>query len=321
MSRLRNWCFTLNNYTPANIQTLVDNTDADGSDPSGHLIRYLNMQEEIAPDTGTPHLQGYMECNRAITMTALKRALTLNGLHLEQRHGSQLQAIVYCNKDESRAPDGRQWAIGLKKRETKAVQMVIDNEPMREIALEHPNDYVRHFRGFTALRNVIALPRTWQMEILIFVGRTGTGKSYSAYHDYPEAYTAPWPHKHGVWWWPSYDGQETVILDEFRHQIPFGKMLQILDRYTFTVQCKGGNIAFTSRRIVFTTNIEPLEWYPDEPEREPLLRRFRDYTKIYDFGRIEFDNDGLPVVHKTLRIDPDASDDESDDIRMEIDDE
>ncbi len=314
MSRLRNWCFTLNNYTEADIGVLVSETDADATDPANFLLRYLIMQEEIAPGTGTPHLQGYMECNRAITMQALKRALEMQGIHLERRRGTQQRAILYCNKGESRKPNGRQWNIGLKKRSSKAVQMVMDNDPMRDIALEHPEDFVRHHQGYLALRNVLAEPRTWAMEVLIFHGRTGTGKSYTAYKEYPEAYTVPW-NKGGIWWWPGYDGQETVILDEFRGdnpQINFSTMLQLLDRYQFSVQCKGGNIEFTSKRLIFTTNIEPLEWYPEEPSREPLFRRFNDFAKIWDFGMIEFDEEGLPIVQKTLRTTGDSDDEEMD---------
>lgn len=46
-SRCRSWCFTWNNY-PAAYQPVLDQLD----------VRYLCVGEEIAPGTGTPHLQG-----------------------------------------------------------------------------------------------------------------------------------------------------------------------------------------------------------------------------------------------------------------------
>ena len=72
-------------------------------------------------------------------------------------------------------------------------------------------------------------------EVIIYYGKTGTGKSASALQEWPNAYWVPWPKK-GGWWWPFYSGEDTIILDEWRHQVSYDEILRLLDRYPFTVQ-------------------------------------------------------------------------------------
>lgn len=59
---------------------------------------YVMWGREICPDTGTPHLQGYCELESRMTFNPLIQLLPA-GIHIEQRRGSQKQAIDYCKKD------------------------------------------------------------------------------------------------------------------------------------------------------------------------------------------------------------------------------
>lgn len=295
--RVRNYCFTLFGYTPAIVAKLLEAVD-DGP------IKYLIMQEEISPGTERVHLQGYMELTAARTMSSIKRALEMPTLHLEERRGTQAQAIAYCRKEETRRPNGGDWEKGTKKgiRGNGAIQLVIAGTDMKVIAEEFPAEYVRSFRGLVALQLILSEERTWPMEIHIYYGQTGTGKSYEARRKYSEAYWLPLPGKRQVMWWPNYHGEEVVIIDEYREQISFPRILVLLDRYPMKVQMKGGFYQFSSRIIVFTTNIDPENWYSDSVEdRTPLMRRFRDFAKIHDFHRMDRDEEGLPVINVTMR--------------------
>lgn len=88
MSRSKNWCFTLNNYTQADVDRLMllETNDA---------VQYLVFGREEGA-SGTPHLQGFIQ------FTDRKRqnqTLAITGqAHVSAAHHPE-QAATYCKKD------------------------------------------------------------------------------------------------------------------------------------------------------------------------------------------------------------------------------
>lgn len=82
----KNWCFTLNNYTPADIDRLSEQIPG---------VEYLIFGKEVG-SSGTPHLQG------TVCFASRKRLQQVNAL-LGQCHCSLTrslpQSIEYCKKD------------------------------------------------------------------------------------------------------------------------------------------------------------------------------------------------------------------------------
>ncbi len=286
--RGRNWCFTLNNYTVAErarFETLAGLPE----------VRYMVFQEEVA-GTGTPHLQGYVEFVKAFRLNGVKAFFTAPRLHLERRRGTAGQASDYCQKAASRKPGTEVFESGTIQRGgfTEVVLAVKDGMNLADAAEVYPEQFVKHSGGLAKLRAITMPERAWAMEVLIFYGPTRAGKSFKAHKDYPDAYAASWPAKNGVFWWPLYDGQETVIMDEFRHQVPMDVMLRLLDRYPLKVQFKGGWSTFCSKRIVITTNIDPTEWYPNVKDVSMLRARLQEFGKIFLFSLPCPKPDGVP---------------------------
>lgn len=114
------------------------------------------------------------------------------------------------------------------------------------------------------------------MEVVVLVGDTGTGKTRWAYQEYPDLYSVP-PTKSSGCYWDGYSGEETCLVDEmYGSRFSHGFMLQLLDRYPLFVPTHGGQVPFVSRRIIFTSNAHPGEWYNQEKfvfEGGPLQRR------------------------------------------------
>jgi len=78
---------------------------------------------------------------------------------------------------------------------------------------------------------------------------------------------------HSGTWWDGYEGQHTVIIDEFYSWLRYDFFLRLTDRYPLQVETKGGSVQFVSRRIVFTSNTQPTEWYPNIQDRAAFNRR------------------------------------------------
>ncbi|QMW68647.1 replication-associated protein [Crucivirus-88] len=102
----RKWIFTINNYSDEEVKNLKNIFEKNNR-------KYI-MGYEVAPTTGTPHIQGYMESKNAVTFTTMKG---YNGrMKLIMAKGSIIQNYNYCSKegnfitnitDEDLMPKGR----------------------------------------------------------------------------------------------------------------------------------------------------------------------------------------------------------------------
>jgi len=86
-----NWCFTLNNPTEDD-ESFLSSLWTDGK------CTYLVFGRETAPETGTPHLQGFISFPRRKRLGAVKQIFGQRP-HLERCRGTAFQAAAYCKKD------------------------------------------------------------------------------------------------------------------------------------------------------------------------------------------------------------------------------
>lgn len=86
--RKRNWTFTLNNYTKEEEKKFTTWT----------VDKYF-YGYEIAPTTGTPHLQGFMIFKNPRTANGIKKMFPR--IHLEVMNSTIMANLIYCTKDMS----------------------------------------------------------------------------------------------------------------------------------------------------------------------------------------------------------------------------
>ncbi len=291
--------FTLNNPREGDCQKLLMAVY------EHEIASYIIFQEEW-PSGGTRHYQGYIELVQTFRMGALKTRIGIQRIHLELRRGSQEDAIKYCSKEESSTGESIYTAgtprVGRgrpKKDLSDCVDAVTEGATMSEIAEDYPEQFVKYHVGLKALQEKKAKPRDWPMEVTVLYGPTGCGKSMSAHQDFDSKthYWASWP-KGGRWWWPDYEGQETVILDEFRHQISMDQMLHIMDRYPFPIEYKYGNTTFRSKKLIITSNIIPERWYPKVKDVTMLRRRLKEFATLWKYTTMSrvLDEDGDVIM-------------------------
>lgn len=65
-------------------------------------VRYLVAQQEVCPDTGKIHWQGYIQLEKPQRLTALQKLLP--GAHWLPAKGSSEQNFIYCTKLDTRRP-------------------------------------------------------------------------------------------------------------------------------------------------------------------------------------------------------------------------
>ncbi len=189
-ARNRCWCFTINNPTVDDEARLLEIMINDRI-RAHHGIRYIIWTEE---DAGTEHWQGYVEFTTAKRATQVIK--TLPRAHLEPRKGTQREAIAYVKKFDSTFVDfGFHGEAGTPAKQIgdHVVDAIMGGAKLKDIIREYPQEYLSRHSGIEKMVSNQVKPRKHKMEIEIFMGATGSGKSWKANHDYPNAYYATWP--------------------------------------------------------------------------------------------------------------------------------
>lgn len=190
--------------------------------------------------------------------------------HVEKAHGSEEQCRAYCTKEETRVSGP--WELGRlcegqgERTDLKEVTEAIKGgKRASEIALSHPEVFVRNVRGLRALEAVVNEP-TFRpdIETLYIWGPTGVGKSWIINELFPNAYWKPPPPAKGQGdWWDGYAFEQHVVLDDFKgdEQYPLGTIQRYLDPYKLRLPVKGDFIAARYTRVVITSQHPPEWWY------------------------------------------------------------
>ena len=269
VAQSRRFLFTLNNYTQQDLDSLVCRLLA-----QDNHVTYICYGLENAPTTGTPHVQGYLEVQKKLTLSGVQRYRTAA---YKVANGTAEQNKAYCFKTRpGDTPNTVTYEEGTpmqqgQRNDLNAIgEQIVAGVLPEAIAEQNPGMYARYYRGLHALRAaVIDRPRNQATpkNVIVYFGPTGTGKTRSAVDEltalYGELGFYFWdPTLHP--WWDGYDGQRGVLIDEFRGQLPFAVILRLLDRYRMMVQIKGGTRQFVADTIYITSPKHPDEWYKDD---------------------------------------------------------
>lgn len=262
----RRWSFTLNNYDEEHIESLhglIENEE----------LSYIIMGREVG-DSGTPHLQGYLELPRKKTLAGLKKLLAIHQVHLEVSKGSSKQNQDYCKKDGAWTESGTPMQQGKRKDLVEIKELMDKGATPDDIANTHFSKWVVYRKSFNAYYNIKMGSRTWKSRVVVLIGPTGYGKTRFV-HDQPDA-RALWTWG-GDRWFDGYMGHELALFDDFDgHGMDFRFLLRLLDRYPMQVPIKGGFVEWLPRKIYITSNLHPRHWQFQGGcgyDISPLLRR------------------------------------------------
>lgn len=239
--RYRNWCFTLNNYTEKDYEEVL-----------GQKCKYIVIGKEIG-ESGTAHLQGYVEYENGKTLSALKQID--KRIHWEPRFGTQQQAADYCKKTGLYEERGSANAQGHR---TDLDEVVSEIESGTWKPSNNPIMFIKFHRGLTEYENSLYTDRKEKPVVEWRWGLTGTGKTYGVIerHGIDNCYI-----KDGTMWWNNYRQQQVIVIDDFDGKWPYRDLLRLLDCYPYQGQYKGGYIKINSPYIYITCEHHPSEFW------------------------------------------------------------
>ncbi len=114
------------------------------------------------------------------------------------------------------------------------------------------------------------------VEVIHLFGATGSGKTRLAMEDGD-------PYKISasqLKWWDGYDGEETIVIDEYDNNVSITTLLGILDGYQLRLPIKGGFTYANWKKVYITSNYEELHINAKRLHKKALERRITRHTQL-----------------------------------------
>lgn len=268
-TRSRSWCFTCNNYTDEDLSRVDD---------IQHISSYMIYGKEVAPTTGTKHLQGYLYFDNAKTFSKIQKILP-KGTHIEVAKGSSLENKEYCSKENSYVEYGTIPAQGKRSDIELIKSQINEGRGMREI-VENATSY-QSIRTAEVLLKYKEKKRNWKPNVVWIFGPSGSGKTRMVYDKETDLYRKT----NGTGkWWDGYDAHATVLIDDVKDTSReyYSSLLEWLDRYDCLVETKGGSRQLLATEIYLTSIWHPAKLYQDFLEAKEILRRIDKIIELKD---------------------------------------
>lgn len=289
-TRVRRWCFDVQSPTLAEhpstvIPPLVE---------SGRVTWFTGQFERGTANTRL-HIQGYIEFKNPIGLAGVRRIYPR--AHWTVCNGDAASNEVYCEDETGIGQAGRvgsghgeedpldaaytaefgqlpwQFKFGVRPKGQGKRTDIDDMKEDIDAGMSIPEISRVHFRTWTRVHRAVdryfelnTADRSWLTRLHIVFGEPGTGKTmYVRFTvgDPAKAYWLP-PPKTGCSnvWFPNYQGEENVIIDEFElGWIDLVTMKRMIDITPFSVQRKGGDVKFLARDVWIISNMAPEQWW------------------------------------------------------------
>lgn len=266
--RSRNWVFTSFDVNPP----VFDDKK----------FKFLAYGKEKCPTTQKLHFQGYCCMSESMTLGSMKRVLG-KGVHLEKMKGSLEDNMKYCSKEGEYIEFGKRPKQGERTDLEGLKNAILEGKRVDDIVIENPMLYHQYGRTLNKIEDIALRQkhRTWMTKGIWYYGETGSGKSHRAFENYDNKTHYVLPNDNG--WWDGYTGQEIVIINDFRGEIKYNELLQMVDKWPFSVKRRGREpLPFLAKTVIITSSLKPSDIFKhreEEDKLEQLLRRF-DVIKL-----------------------------------------
>jgi len=231
---------------------------------------YIAGQLESGAESSYLHWQVLVAFDRKCRLGHCKKIFGASA-HCELSRSSAARDYVW--KDET-AVAGTRFELGefkLRRNDRSDWERIRECAKRGDLESVPADVYVRNYNQLKRIAVDNLQPVGYEREVVVFWGRTGSGKSRRAWE---EAGLQAYPKDPRSKFWDGYRGQEHVVIDEFRGGIDVAHLLRWFDRYPVIVEVKGSSVVLSAKKIWLTSNISPDTWYPDcDPETIAALRR------------------------------------------------
>lgn len=266
VSRQRNWCYTK--------QGEVD------IEWDGDIMSYKISEPEEGEKTKNKHFQGFIIFKDK--NTSLSKCKKVDGeAHWEAAKGNIQQNIKYCNKEGKATYDGSLDGCGQGTRSDliEVGNMLRAGASIAKINDQQTSTFIKYSNGIMKSKYYFDKEKAEEfrtVEVEVYWGDTGVGKTKKAREEGGFILSEP---NNGVVWFDGYDGEKTLIIDDFYGWIKQHTLLRICDGHPYHCAVKGSYTWAKWTKVIFTSNKDPEEWYKDGLS-EAMKRRITKIVKL-----------------------------------------
>nr|WAE42750.1 MAG: replication associated protein [Cressdnaviricota sp.] len=286
-------------------------------------IDYMVVGKEVAPETGRKHLQIYVELTKKVRFTAVKKLIACNEAHIEPCGGTQEENIKYCCKEGNFQEFGNKKVDGVRldKIEATAAILAGDITPAELLEL-NPAMYHQFGRTFERAHGIAEIRNAGNRgdtmpHVTWCYGTTGTGKSHYAFNEWLEEEKVDYRTDGDQFyvknltdgekkWWDGYSGQKNIIINEFRGELDYAFLLQLLDKWPMTVSRRCLQpVNMKATRFVITSALLPHEIYKKQTakaESDSIHQLIRRISRILHFEQ-NLQREEIPQSHYLKLVD------------------
>lgn len=281
--QLRRWAFTLNNWTNDELERL---RSLDGN----VAVRYLICGAEVG-DSGTPHLQGYVEFTRPKRIRGVKDLLGSERFHVEPAFADAQANTEYCEKEGNvllrfGSAGGSQ---GKRTDLDRAAELVRSGARAIDVLEAHPATFIKYHRGLERAIQLYQPRRRWITQCIWRYGDSGSGKSRDTRLESENFYgdRVCWVRIEKGHFFNGFEaGCKGVVLDEFDGTLGIADLLSLLDSTPHSVPVKGSFQQWNPRILWITSQYAPEHYYSEGPQWPALARRLAEFAQVLKY---EFD--------------------------------
>lgn len=236
-------------------------------------IRYIAWGQEVCPESGRHHQQGWVQFHNAKTLAAAKKCLGDRSLHLETAKGSVAENEAYVSKEDTSPVCLGELPVQGTRSDLETVRAAIaKGSSDLQVANAHFGTWVRYQKSFAKYRSLTESANAEafrHVSVVLLAGRTGSGKTRYAAKYAGFLIQADQIGK----WWDGYEGQRVICIDEYNNNVPITTLLTLLDGYRHRLPLKGSFTYAQWTTVFITTNLRELHLNASEAHRLALCRR------------------------------------------------